>query len=71
MNPLAGIRRMWMAMAQHFRRPSEIDEHIGNLKNAIQGVDESVIRFDEAVREREEKDPFGEFAAAARKSRFG
>ncbi len=62
---------MWASVVQHFQRPRDVDEHIGILKNAIQGVDESVIRFDEAVKERTEQDPFGEFAASARKSRFG
>lgn len=61
---------MWNAVTQHFHRQRALEEHAVTLDHAMKAMDESKRNFDQAVIERIEVDPFGEFAESARRSRF-
>jgi hypothetical protein len=64
------VRAMRDFIDRHYHRQRELEGATANLHSAFEAMNESKRNLDAAIKERVEADPLGDFAKAARESRF-
>lgn len=61
---------MMESVVMHFRRRGDLERETARLHSALRAMNDSKSDLDAAIEERVQADPFGDFAKAARESRF-